>query len=373
MLEEALRHGVLGRIWKQQGDRLRTVFSPSTTRRWRHAMRCLAARNLASCDELLRVVQTLRHEGIRALPVKGPALAVALSGSPCSRDYADVDLLVDRAEATPALEILRAAGYRDAQTGACTAAGDQVALTHPDGTMVLELQWDLGRRWNLRSCAGEPPFVFGELWQRRTAVPFGSAELPSLAGEDQFLLLSVHGARHCWRRLLWVCDAADAVSAWPQMDWDFVFVQAERLRCIRRVCLAFQLSSDVLGAPIPEFAQRRISRDARIPRIARGIVRRWDEPAPPEWRADLSDLGFTLSSLDEWRDRAGLGGRALWAWFRPNGRDHALVALPAWAAPVYYAIRPFRLAWRYGPEAMQAWLGFASRAEEDSGDTAIRF
>jgi hypothetical protein len=374
LLVEAERHGVLGRIWKRRSGKLRSEFPASIAVRWRRAAYRLAARNLASCDELLRAVRCLRHAGIRSIPLKGPALGMALTGSVCTRDYVDLDLLIDGADSVHALEVLCAEGYRIAhQVGVNGAVCDQVALSHPDGSMMLELQWDLGRSWNLHARAGERPFPFEDLWRRRLSVRIGGVGIPSLAGPDQFLMLAVHGARHYWSRLLWVCDAADAVAAWPGMDWALVLRRAARLRCVRRVCLTFQLISEVLGVQVPEAAWQRLRGDAQVPLIASGIMRRWDEPDRPGWRGDLGDLGFTLASLEDWPGRLGLASRALRAWLRPNPRDYACLTLPGWAAPVYYAIRPIRLAWRYGPEALQACLGAGGIAEESSRDTGSQY
>lgn len=374
LLVEAERHGVLGRIWKRRGGQLRREFPTSIAARWRRAAYRLAARNLASCAELLRAVLCLRHAGIRSIPLKGPALGVAITGSFCTRDYVDLDLLIDVADSAHALEVLRTEGYRVAhQVGVNGAACDQVALSHPEGSMMLELQWDLGRRWNLYARAGEPPFPFEELWRRRSSVRICGVGTPSLAGPDQFLMLAVHGARHYWSKLLWVCDAADAVAAWPEMDWSLVLRGATQLRCVRRVCLTFHLISEVLGVQVPEAAWQRIRRDAQVPLLAGGIVRRWDEPDPPGWRRDLGDLGFTLASLDNWPSRLSLASRALRAWLRPNPRDYACLALPGWAAPAYYAIRPIRLAWRYGPQALQGCLGFTGSTEESSRDTSSQY
>jgi hypothetical protein len=174
LLVEAERHGVLGRIWKRRSGKLRSEFPASIAVRWRRAAYRLAARNLASCDELLRAVRCLRHAGIRSIPLKGPALGMALTGSVCTRDYVDLDLLIDGADSVHALEVLCAEGYRIAhQVGVNGAVCDQVALSHPDGSMMLELQWDLGRSWNLHARAGERPFPFEDLWRRRLSVRIG--------------------------------------------------------------------------------------------------------------------------------------------------------------------------------------------------------
>src|SRR3712207_8653927 len=36
------------------------------------------------------------------------------------------------------------------------------------------------------------------------------------------LILCVHGTKHIWGRLSWICDVAELLRTQPDMDWEYV-------------------------------------------------------------------------------------------------------------------------------------------------------
>ncbi len=353
----ALAHGVLPLLWRNLQPLRRRGVCSSALGGWETDFRSLQARNLRLCGELLRVTGSLIEAGIRVIPFKGAVLAAAVYGGPWWRQFVDLDILIPRVSSALAIECLVSQGY---SLCASREVNSHVRLVEPRHAVTVELQWDLGLRWELRRAADGLPLDFEQLWRRRETVPLCGHSLPSLSPEDLLLVLSVHGARHQWKRLIWLCDIAQLLRARPELDWDYVLARAVEYRCLKRLRLALALASDLLGAEptpaiaacggldrslagFPEKLRRRLS--AAVPGAGP-----WSghNPADQIWVNDLAELSFYLSIRDRWWERIPVWLRFLRSRLQPQGAVSQTRKLPFYARAASRLIRPLRLASRYG-------------------------
>jgi len=103
-----------------------------------------------------------------------------------------------------------------------------------------------------------------------------------------------------------------------------------------------RLAADLLGATTPAVCAP-LAADPAVRRLATAVqgdlFRR-----PPTPAISLARRGFHVRVHERWWDRV----RYLWqVAITPSPPDWALVRLPAPLAPLYYAIRPVRLAVKY--------------------------
>src|SRR4029077_10103392 len=125
-----------------------------------------------------------------------------------------------------------------------------------DDGLVVEIQWGI-----TESLVGFP-LSFADLWQRRKTLPLADAGLFSLALEDLLLLLCVHGAKHRWEQLKWICDIAELVDAYRQkIDWSKVLERVRMLGGERMLLLGLFLAHDLLGADVPTETLKKIAGD----------------------------------------------------------------------------------------------------------------
>jgi hypothetical protein len=115
------------------------------------------------------------------------------------------------------------------------------------------------------------PLPVQEFLRRRTTVVIDGRVVPALSLEDEFVLLSVHGAKHFWERLMWIADIAALVANCPQMDWIRVQKTAADVGADRMVRVALLLAGRTLQAPIPAGMNTAIESDRACLRIAKKI------------------------------------------------------------------------------------------------------
>jgi putative nucleotidyltransferase-like protein len=208
--------------------------------------------NLFLTRELIRLLGGLEKIGIPAIPWKGPVLAVMAYGNVALRQFGDLDILIRERDAMTAKDLLLSSGYRLQYRG--TAEQEEAfhsvrkvcELVREDGRIVVELHWAI------TSGTFYFPLDPASLWERVETVSLEGSPIRNLCPEDLLLVLCVHGAKHHWGRLMWICDIAEVLHTYSKrLDWDQLISRAQRLGGARMVLLGLLLAHDLIGAKLP--------------------------------------------------------------------------------------------------------------------------
>ena len=272
--------------------------------------------------------------------------------SPALRQMSDLDLLVRPADAQRAADLLVASGCRPA----CGIdlrffrSRRELLLTSPAGV-------DLDLHLALAPSQFCHALDLDRFWSRLVTVSVAGPSIRSLAPEDLLVFLSVHGAKHFWCSLHWLCDLARLIGR-TALDWDAVMAYSRARRISRTVSAGLLLAADVLGAAVPAEILARARACPRTLRIAsRAQLWLHGRPVPPVTMP--FELGFQLSLLERPSDKL----RLCWGLLAPGPVDVESLTLPRSLFPVYYAFRPLRLIAMYsGFAARRVWAGTCHRA-----------
>jgi hypothetical protein len=156
----------------------------------------------------------------------------------------------------------------------------------------------------------------------------------------------MHGSRHGWERLGWVCDVAELVRINPDFDWPIIIAQAHLLGCERALMLALWLARELLDAEIPAKIMDNIQNDEDLKLVAAN-AREWLFRQPGDSLKLSTWYHYHLGMKERSRDKVRLHLyyhlRYLRLALTPNQKDHRLVLLPASFSFLYYVVRPLRL------------------------------
>ena len=147
----------------------------------------------------------------------------------------------------------------------------------------------------------------------------------------------MHGTKHRWSRLMWVCDVARAIESEPSMDWSEVCEEARSVSLLRPLALGVMLANLMAGADVPAEVLARFEKIGPMRKLAAFFSEHLvTEPGKlPTARVpyNIQILGF--------RDRAAsvLSLEVL----KPNPQHRALLKLPKSLDARYYLVRPIRI------------------------------
>lgn len=313
-----------------------------------------AARYAKRSRDLVGLFHLLESTGIPALPFKGCVLAAAAYDNPAHREFQDLDFLIQRRDALRAKDALIAAGYRldtPVKLNGFPANGDESRFVRERDGLAVELCWRITLRHSLVS-------LDLERLRGGAAVVLDGVSVPTLTPEDQLLVVCVHGSKHVWLVLRWLCDVAALLDRVPEMNWARVREQARRAGCWRAVALGLHLAHELLGAPVPEPVLRAIASERGIGAAAAMVGERLF--LGDGGIAAAKQVRFQRCLAERLRDRLwiDLGPlvHRLYDLVTPGERDQAALPLPARLRGLYYALRPVRLVIHYGGAPVRkAW------------------
>jgi len=341
LLVLAEEHGVAGHLTAGLRGHAEDLVPPEIRQTLVDRQRAQIFFTLRLTAELFRLLDRFALEGIGALVVKGPVLAVQAYGDPAMRAYGDLDLLVRQRDIRRATELMIAAGYQSKVPWSAIDAGKipgQYFFFKPESKLIVELHNDCTLRYFPRRLPLEEFFV------RQIRVRLDSREAPALSVEDELLLISVHGAKHFWERLLWIADVAALVSRQTGIDWERVRDSAKAVGAERMLHTGLRLATDLLKAQLPDKVQAMVQADVVAARLAEETSK-W-LPA-----AGYAPMGLFERAALRLRMRGGLFAAPAYLLrltFSPTEED--------WndqgrgnGHPLLDAVRrPFRLARKYG-------------------------
>ena len=335
----AHRHALLPLLHRGLEASASENMSRDVRARLREKFRENATRNTLLAGELARLARLFESEGVPLLAYKGPALALQAYGDLSLRRFIDLDILVRRQDVARAGALLISEGF--SKPARLNASHEEfllrrqhnLAFARDAGRLSVELHWEVS----------PAPFASVPLderaWARAPSVTLYGAEVKCLAPEDLLLALSVHGTKHLWERLAWVCDVAALVNAHPGLDWDLVAARARESRVERMLGVALRLARGLCGARLPEGAPAGDG-DRVASRLAAEVASGLFAGAVYEPASFARNARFNL------RARARLAQKA--AYLRhaltPTDADLTAVSLPAGLSFLYYVLRPLRLA-----------------------------
>jgi hypothetical protein len=164
------------------------------------------------------------------------------------------------------------------------------------------------------------------------------------APEDLLVVLCFHGARHMWERLAWLCDVHRLLQT-EEIHWDRAFARAQRFGARRALGLGPWLCHRTLDAPLPADVLNRVRTDRTVMPLADEVHERlFRDFLGPSFSLGRQFHRFQLRCMDRRHDQARYLLRSVVV---PQPEDWNAVPLPEPLFPLYYLIRPIRLAFRY--------------------------
>jgi len=283
------------------------------------------------------VLEWLADEGVDAIAYKGPVLSQVAYDDVGARQYGDVDVFVGQSSFDRARACLESRGFEPVER---LPALGEVALRNDDGA-VVDLHAHLLPRYHPAT------LPFEKAWQRRTHVDVGGTAVPALGPADRFVVLAVHGTKHCWYRLAWIADVAALLDA-DHADFDAVSARAGSVHAHRHVLLACWLARRCLSAELSPPVAEAVASDAVVERLGHDVLERLrsGDVVPPD---DGEQFGVQYRMLERRRDRIRYVTSVATI---PSEADRATVSLPEPLSPLYRVIRPVRLATSYGRRAI---------------------
>jgi hypothetical protein len=297
-----------------------------------------SARNTLLTAELCRLIGLFAESGIEAIPYKGPVLSLFAYGDLALRRFVDLDVIVKKSDVLKAREILLAEGYEPtkslslSQQELLLRTQHNIQFARDNRQQIIELHWEVAPHLFVSSVSAE------ELWQDLITIHINGTKLKALSADDLLFSLCVHGSRHLWERLSWICDVAELIRR-HSFNWSTLLERATTADCERMFLLGLYLAHELLEAPLPEKVERKCASDEQLKALAGSVIEHLFNGTTHVPATSREIFNYNI------RVRKTLGARARYVahMFRPTDSDLSSRSLPSGMNFVYYLTRPFRV------------------------------
>jgi len=348
LTQMALRHGLMPLLYRNLKATTPDAIPEEILEQLRKYFLVNAGRNIFLTEELHRLLHLFESHGIVGVPYKGPVLAASIYGDVTLRQFSDLDILIQKKDLKRARDLIIPLGYQphinltDADITHYIQFQNELSFMRQDGRVAVELQWEITPHYfNF-------PIPSKYLWESIERSPKKDSGFRVLPSDIELIVMCVHGTKDRWTRLLWVCDVAELIRANGRLDWDWILTLSNTLGCSRMLFLGLYLTKDLLDTSIPVEVMKQIESDPMVKRLAKQVRQQLFNGYNGS-SSILKNSLFYLKTREHLRDKIQYCLR-LATGITPG--DWTFFPLANSLFPIYYLIRPFRLALKYGLKSL---------------------
>ncbi|BDA72004.1 hypothetical protein RIVM261_005030 [Rivularia sp. IAM M-261] len=339
LVQTAMRHGVMPLLyWSLKSTCPESV--PDNALDFLHKVaQKNTCNNLILTQELVNVLHLFETHQIPALAYKGPLLATSVYDNLSLRYISDLDILVSKENFQKAADLLLAQGYKYSEEANVRWESHFIK---DDGIHNIDLHSEIIPQ-HLACSINENYW-----WENTQPFSFAGLTVPNLLPEAMFFLICLNGNKECWKHLNRICDVAEIIRAYPQMNWQEIFQKADTLGCKRLISLALFLAKDLLQAPVPEAVLEQIQMYPKAKVLAQQTIQKLFAQSN-ERILEVHRCLFHIKTRENLQSKIKVLVDLMnySGWLQPTEKDLDLVNLPKSLYFLYYLVRPIRVLHKY--------------------------
>lgn len=312
-----------------------------------------AIKNIYLSKELLEIVQLLKDNDINYICFKGASLAASIYGDISFRQFNDIDILIPKKDLLKARDLFFSIGGKVWFLNIVTDKkkesfmSSQIAhkfLRHyaygfefKNQTVLLDLHWQmfpsdfpLSLSMEYLEPSLEDTIIFNQ-------------KISTLSPENNLLLLCGHGSKDCWNKLARICDIAELINFYPQLDWELLIKEGKNRDILRLVLVGLSLANRLYKISLPDFIYEEINQDTKIKSLVNKIEYLLfceSNIVKNTLKEYLALLLFKIQFIERIQDKIKSVFNSI---FLPSYGDWALFLPYELPYIFYYFTRPFRL------------------------------
>ena len=311
--------------------------------------------------ESVRLQHALAASDIPSMILKGAAVAQLAYGKQDLKQARDIDILVAPAHAQASLRLLEGLGYErvspagplnEMQHRVLFNYGKELELAHSINRLTVELQWRLSANpLLLKNIDADSP--------AQDVLLADGSHLRTLARDDNFAYLCVHGALHSWSRLKWLADLNAIIAGVDDAGIVRLYRHAQAKGAGLCAGQALLLRHRLFDWPLPPALRAEFAASARPEKLVALALTAMTAPRAPAGR-DLSEVARNVRTPF----LLGRGWNFYWTQCRLVSfgiADVIRMPLPRGLHFLYPLLRIPLWLWRRGKRARQTAIQTASK------------
>jgi hypothetical protein len=309
-------------------------------------------KNLLLTIKLAEILDVFGGNGVEAIVLKGPVLAIAAYGSVGMRQFDDLDILIRPRDYACVKGLMANLGFRldkeftPAQEAVHLRRHHDFRYKDAQSGIIIEIHVRLTETFYKIKLETESLFI------RRHVVVAEGYNLPSLSAQDALIHLCAHGAFSAWPVLGMICDVAALVASRRDWPWREMLKETGKAGLRRILLLGLRLPRDAVGLKLAEEVECEAGADAAAGKLEKQVLS--DLLPGRTAEAPLFELDlFFLKSKERMSDKLEFFLRRL---ALPSPEDWKAIRLPDPFYILYIPIRALRISAKVILPTLVKWM-----------------
>lgn len=287
--------------------------------------------NMMLTSELIKITKLFDQNHIKYISFKGPTLSQAYYGNITLRQYCDLDILVKYIDIKKIIVLLEKIGYK----GDYLYSKDKnsnylkvITFVNEKLATVIEIHCEL------ISSSYAIDFRNINFFNKIKTIDINNNSLNIFKKEFLFIYLCIHGSKHVFERVSWICDINKLLID-KTINWKLLIRLSEVLNVKRIILSSIYLASIVFDTKLPSYIKSIIEKDSQVKKISNKILLSLDKN-----KMSLTSLSILISQREGIYDKLHFLFKSL---FSVKDTDIKFIKLPKYLYFIYFIIRPFRM------------------------------
>jgi hypothetical protein len=299
----------------------------------------IVKQNMLMTNELINVTKLLKENGIESIAFKGPVLSHLAYGDVVSRQYVDLDILVDKSQLLTAIKILNKFDYVLEDNFKLNLFKNNRVIFH-DITLRKNTLLNIELHWQLFSDEYMTGINELNIKENTKILEYQNNKLKVFDNEIQILYLSIHGAKHNWERIEWLVDIVRFIEN-NTMNWKRLLDLIQKTKTEKILFSTFYLCKTILDLSLPKEIEEKIEK-SNILKFSKRFEIFFYKNFNYMLEHDVESKKISKIQFDILH---GYKNKLLFilALLKPTELDYQSVNLPKYISFLYYLIRPINL------------------------------
>jgi hypothetical protein len=254
------------------------------------------------------------------------------------REFGDFDLLIRPDDFFRTIGILQELGYKPAWKCSDRKAFRFLRYVGEYKFTREALGTDIDLHWRVATKATALSPGIGDFPSGFPPISIAGSTVFSFAPQDLLLYLAAQGGWDQWLDLRRICDLAEFLRRYPEIDLEPGLRTAGGLGGLRSMLAGLSLASTLLGAELPESILSQIRADATVTRLVERSIRKLRKNVDPG--ESVSRYLFQIRAKEGFRRKIALAYSIL---FDRTAEDGNWIMLPRPLWWLYPLLRPLRM------------------------------
>lgn len=300
-------------------------------------------RNLLLTSQLLKLIRLCHDHEIKIMPFKGPTLATKVYQNIALRQFYDLDLLILPQDFQRVKALLMSQGYQSRYQLDARQEARRLITNYECEFIHEKLHISVDLHWQFAPPCFNFLFHLENALARSEISAIAGTKIPVLKADDLLIVLCINGTKDGWSSLQRICDVAEFLQNYPDLNWSQIWQQTENYHCTRMVVLGLFLAHRLFQSSLPTSAWDKLKQDPAIAPMGQQVCDRILGETPVYLnRVQLAHFALKLQA-NFWQ-KLHYGLKLV---FAINERDLAFIGLPKGLFILYYPLRCLRLVLKY--------------------------